>query len=75
MNRINEFNFEPGVYKFGGASYVVTGMITHVYNQVASKMEALPDPLVICHDVVPISKLHREYSVNLSIARTEFKQE
>jgi hypothetical protein len=75
MKRINEFKFEPGVYTFNGILYVVTDVITHAYNAETSKAEALPDPLVIYRDVVPVSNLHRVYSINLSIAKAQFQQQ
>jgi len=75
MKRINEFKFEPGVYSFNGILYVVTDVITHTYNATAGKSEALADPQVIYRDVVPVSNLHRAYSIPLSIAKTEFQQQ
>lgn len=52
MNRINEFNLEPGVYKHHkGGLYVVTDVITHMDNPTIGKMESLPDPLVVYRDL------------------------
>jgi hypothetical protein len=78
MNRINEFNLEPGPYKhYKGGVYVVTTIITHVENDASKKMEPLADPLVVYHDVTPVVRhvegkvqaAHQVYARKLS----EFK--
>lgn len=56
MNRINEFNLEPGVYQhYKGGIYVVTDIVTHMDNP-TGHMEALQDPLVIYRDIDAIVK-------------------
>lgn len=55
MNRINEYNVEPGVYKhYKGGLYVVTDLVTHMDNVATGKMDPLQDPLVVYRDVTPI---------------------
>lgn len=52
MNRINEFNFEPGTYRhYKGGLYVALDIITHAENTATGKIEALPDPLVVYRDL------------------------
>lgn len=52
MNRINEYNLEPGVYQhYKGGLYVVTDIITHMDSPTVNKMEPLADPLVVYRDV------------------------
>lgn len=52
MNRINEYNLEPGVYQhYKGGLYVVTDIVTHMDNPAIGKMDPLPDPLVVYRDV------------------------
>lgn len=52
MNRINEYNLEPGVYQhYKGGLYVVTDIVTHMDNTAIGKMEPLPDPLVVYRDI------------------------
>ena len=53
MNRINEFNLEPGVYQhFEGRIYVLTDIVTHMNDPITGHMEPLQDPLVIYRDIV-----------------------
>lgn len=55
MNRINEFNIEPGSYQhYKGGIYVVTDLITHMDNAATGKMEPLQDPLVVYRDLIPV---------------------
>jgi len=55
MNRINEFNLEPGTYQhYKGGIYVVTDIATHMENPESQKMEPLLDPLVVYRDVEAI---------------------
>lgn len=85
MNRINEFGFEPGVYRHHrGALYVATDLVTHLDNATTGKMEPLPEPLVVYRDVVPVKRLvhggerkefHQVYARKLSEFREKFKQE
>ena len=57
MNRINEFNLEPGVYHhYKGGIYVVTDIVTHMDNPTIGHMEPLQDPLVIYRDIDAIVK-------------------
>lgn len=54
MNRINEFNVEPGTYEHHkGGLYVVTGMLTHVEGP-EGKMITMEEPLVLFRDLEPI---------------------
>jgi hypothetical protein len=75
MDRINEFNIEPGTYKhYKGGLYVVTDIITHMDNASTGKMEALQDPLVVYRDVTRIKRhvngkpkeAHQVYAIKLS---------
>lgn len=55
MNRINEFNLEPGVYEhYKGNLYVVTDIVTHMENPASKKVEPLADPLVVYRDLDPV---------------------
>lgn len=57
MNRINEFNLEPGTYQhYKGGLYVVVQIVTHMDNPENGKMEALPDPLVCYRDLSPMAR-------------------
>lgn len=56
MNRINEYNLEPGVYQhYKGGLYVVTELVTHM-DDASGAMAPLADPLVCYRDVQPIVK-------------------
>lgn len=81
MNRINEFNLEPGIYRHHkGALYVVTDLITHMDNP-KGKMAPLQDPLVVYRDVQAIvrhvkgrsQQAHQVYALPLSSFRTKFE--
>jgi len=55
MNRINEFDLEPGTYQhYKGGLYVVTDLITHMDNPTTGAMEPITDPLVVYRDVIPV---------------------
>jgi hypothetical protein len=55
MNRINEYNLEPGTYEhYKGSIYVVTEIVTHMDNPETGHMEPLHDPLVVYRDVEPV---------------------
>ena len=57
MNRINEFNIEPGVYRhYKGGMYVVTDIVTHMDNPTTGRMEPLQEPLVVYRDLEAIVK-------------------
>lgn len=56
MNAINEYEFDPGVYKhYKGTLYVATELVTHMDGP-AGKMQPLEDPLVCYRDLAPIYK-------------------
>lgn len=78
MNRINEFDLEPGAYEhYKGNIYVVTEVLTHTDHPDTGKMEPLADPLVIYRDLEPTMQhvngryqwVHKRYGRKLS----EFK--
>jgi hypothetical protein len=55
MNRINEYNLEPGTYQhYKGGLYVVLEIVTHMENDASKKMEPLSDPLVVYRDLTPV---------------------
>ena len=55
MNRINEYDIEPGTYRhYKGGYYVVLDIITHMENPAAGKMEAVANPLVVYRDLIPM---------------------
>lgn len=73
MNRINEYNLEPGVYQhYKGGLYVVTDIVTHMDNPAIGKMEPLPDPLVVYRDLeAPVRHVNgRSQSAHQVYART-----
>lgn len=81
VNRINEFNLEPGVYAHHkGSLYVVTDIVTHMDNA-KGKMEALADPLVVFRDLqAPVRHVngkaqaaHHAYAHPLSEFRKKFQ--
>lgn len=56
MNRINEYNLEPGIYQhYKGGLYVVTELVTHMDNS-KGKMEPLNDPIVCYRDLKSIPR-------------------
>lgn len=81
MNRINEYNLEPGVYRHHkGRLYVVTDIVTHMDNTAVGKMEPLPDPLVVYRDLeAPVRRVngrnqsaHQVYARKLSEFNAKF---
>lgn len=81
LDRINEFNLEPGVYAHHrGDLYVVITILNFIDGQ-DGMMGELTDPLVIFRDLEPLkghdstgrptNRLHRVYAHPLS----EFKKE
>ncbi len=57
MNRINEYDLEPGVYQhYKGGLYVVTDLVTHMDNPATGKMAKLQDPLVVYRDLQAIQR-------------------
>ena len=77
MNRINEYDIEPGVYRhYKGGLYVVLDIITHMENPATGKMEQLADPLVLYRDLAPVvghdvkgrpsNDIHKRYARALS---------
>jgi hypothetical protein len=75
VNRVNEFNLEPGAYQhYKGGVYVVTDIITHMDNAKTGAMEPLQDPLVVYRDLTPVVRhvegrrqmAHQVYARSLS---------
>jgi len=77
MNRINEYDIEPGVYRhYKGGYYVVLDIITHMENQSIGKMEPIANPLVVYRDLTPVAghdikgrpsnDIHKRYARTLS---------
>lgn len=71
MNRINEFNIEPGVYKNKGEVYVVTDIITHTFNSDKNLHEALPVPLVV-YRALNFKTEHERFSIPLNLFNQHF---
>lgn len=83
MNRINEFNLEPGIYSHGNGLYVVMEIVTHLDNPATGKMEPIPDPLVVYRDIQPVvrhvegrpQQVHEVYGKVLSEFKQKFKKQ
>lgn len=55
MERINEYDIEPGTYQhYKGGLYVVVELVTHVDGP-DGKMRLLDDPLVVYRDLVALT--------------------
>jgi hypothetical protein len=71
MLRINEYDIEPGVYRhYKNRLYVVLDIITHMENKQKGKMEAIPDPLVVYRDLIPMDGHDVKGKPNKTIHRT-----
>lgn len=83
MNRINQFNVEPGPYNDkdhqgnqAGANHgpkiVVTDIVTHYFNQHSNQFDNGIEPLVIVRDLVHSAEIHKRYAYPLSIFKQKF---
>lgn len=73
MNRINEFNIEPGPYSASdGSVLVVVDIVNHIYNASADLPEAVEDPLIILRHLDVTRLEHRRYAYPLSVFKSKF---
>lgn len=73
MNRINEFNVEPGPYGLAdGRVLVVVDVVNHVYNAAADLPEAIEDPMVIVRPLENGRLEHNRYGYPLTVFKTKF---
>lgn len=71
MNRINQYNIEPGPYSDDhGFKIVVIDIVTHSWNGIAGLQEALPEPLVLGRQLVMTDE---RYVWPLSVFKEKFR--
>lgn len=71
MNRINQFELEPGPYCEGDFVVIVLDVITHQWNREKQLQEALDEPLVMCRDLLITE--HKRYLYPLLVFRAKFQ--
>lgn len=76
MNRINEYDIEPGPWTDEhGTTLVVLDVVNHAYNTTANLCEALADPFVILRPL-DVSRIeHSRYAYPLSIFKQKFTKQ
>jgi len=73
MNRINQFNFEPGIYVC--AAYimvVVTELVTH--HDDGTELQELPDPMVVFRSLEDKIEKYTRHSMRLSAFKSKYKR-
>jgi hypothetical protein len=74
MNRINEFNLEPGTYIDQAQNVVVmVDVITELYKEDADLLDRLSDPLVVTRPLDGLSKIeHHRMAYPISVFTQRF---
>lgn len=75
MNRINEFNIEPGPYADEHDSVlVVLDVINHAYDPLTHLPTVIADPLVVLRHLEHTRSEHIRYAYPLSVFNQKFKK-
>jgi hypothetical protein len=75
MNRINEFNLEPGVYAGqDGQLLVVIDVITEMFLINQSILDRLQDPYVVTRKLIESQLTHNRIAYPLSVFKLKFRK-